>query len=139
MRVELLKINNELVVRDKLEREEIESIFNPPQASNMGGHYERQIRSIRKVLYGLANKQTLTKEGLQTGMVKAAWIMNSRPLTTTSSEDPTVVAITPNHLMGIRTVETDTTPSPEDASTGVDGNAPTTLRSKCGKGFTPST
>ena len=48
------------------------------------------------------NKLTLTEEELiQTVMVKVEWIMNGRPLTTTSSEDPTVVAVTPNHLMGI--------------------------------------
>ena len=109
MRQDLLKMNQELLVRDKLARDEIEWVFNPPQASHMGGHYERQIRSIRKILYGLVNTQILTEEELQTVMVKVEWIMNSRPLTTTSSADPNVVAITPNHLMGIKTVETDTT------------------------------
>lgn len=103
------KMNQELVVRDKLARDEIEWVFNPPQASQMGGHYERQIRSIRKILYGLVNTQTLTEKELHTVMVKVQWKMNSRPLTVTSSADPNVVAITPNHLMGIRTVETDTT------------------------------
>ena len=56
----------------------------------------------------MVNRQTLTDEELETVMIKVEWIMNSRPLTTTSGEDTSVVAITPNHLMGIRTVETET-------------------------------
>ena len=80
----------------------------------MGGHYERQIRSVRKILYGRENRQTLTDEELETVMIKVEWIMNSRPLTTKSGEDTSVVAITPNHLMGIRTVETDVTLTTED-------------------------
>ena len=79
------------------------------QISQMGGQYERQIRSVQKNLYGLVNRQTLTDEELETVMIKVEWIMNSRPLTTTLGEDTSVVAIMPNHLMGIRTVETDVT------------------------------
>ena len=108
MKQNLLKMNKQLQIEGKLAKEEIEWTFNPPQASHFGGHYERQIRSVRKILYGLVNRQTLTEEELQTVMVKAEWIMNSRPLTSTSSSDKSVVAITPNQLMGLNTVETDT-------------------------------
>ena len=38
--------------------------FNPPGASHFGGIWERQIRSIRKILAGLCDEQRLTDESL---------------------------------------------------------------------------
>ncbi|XP_064625920.1 uncharacterized protein LOC135486753 [Lineus longissimus] len=113
LKQDLLKLNKELRLQEKLAKEEIDWEFNPPLASHFGGHYERQIRSVRKILYGLMNKQRLDEEEMQTVMVKAEWIMNSRPLTACSAADTSVVAITPNHLMGLNTVETDTSVTEE--------------------------
>ena len=56
---------------------------NPPLASNMGGVWERQIRSARSILNSLqkTHGSNLTEESLQTLVVEVEAIVNSRPLT----------------------------------------------------------
>ena len=56
--------------------------FQPPHASNFGGMFERQIRSIRSVLDAVltTTNVTLTHEILTTFLCEAAAIINSRPL-----------------------------------------------------------
>ncbi|MCP3857689.1 MAG: transposase family protein, partial [Actinomycetia bacterium] len=54
--------------RNFLTKREIDWSFNPPHASHMGGVWERQIRTIRKVLQALLDKfkGELTDEILET-------------------------------------------------------------------------
>ena len=73
-----------------------------PSASHMGGAWERQIRTVRSVLSALLDDhgRQLDDESLQTLMIEAESIVNSRPLTTdetTCKETPDV--LTPNHLL----------------------------------------
>ena len=75
--------------------------MNVPSASHMGGTWERQIHTVRRVLSALLNDhgRQLDDESLQTLMVKAESIVKSRPLTmdgTTCKETP--CPLTPNHL-----------------------------------------
>ena len=51
-------------------RLEIKWRFNPPYASNMGGAWERMIRSVRRILNTLTQMQTSTEEDLITVAVK---------------------------------------------------------------------
>ena len=67
--------------------------MNVPSASHMGGTWERQIHTVRRVLSALLNDhgRQLDDESLQTLMVKAESIVKSRPLTmdgTTCKETP---------------------------------------------------
>ena len=76
--------------------------MNVPSASHMGGAWERQIRTVRRVLSALLHDHgsQLDDESLQTLMIEAESIVNSRPLTTdetTCKETPDV--LTPNHLL----------------------------------------
>ena len=66
----------------------IDWVFNPPKASHWGGTWERTIRTVRKVLDGLLMEhgERLDLESLQTLMCEVEAIINSRPLTTTSSD-----------------------------------------------------
>ena len=65
----------------------------------MGGAWERQIRSVRRILSGLTREQVLTSEMLTTLLVTAEGIMNNRPLTPASSDPSDLEPLTPNHLL----------------------------------------
>ena len=56
---------------------------NPPAASHMGGVWERQIRSARKILISLSETHgtSLNDESLRTLFAETEAILNSRPLT----------------------------------------------------------
>ena len=75
--------------------------FQPPSASHFGGVFEREIRTIRKVLNALLKEQPLrlNDEHLNTLLCEVENILNNRPLTeqTSTINDPT--PLTPNHLL----------------------------------------
>ena len=79
--------------------------FNPPAASHMGGVWERQIRSIRKVLAGLCHQQTLTNDAPATLLCNVEAILNNRPLTVVSADLSDPEPLTPNHLLILRPAE----------------------------------
>ena len=75
-------------------------VLNVPNASHQGGVWERQIRTARSVLNSLLVSQgtQLDDECLRTLMCETANIVNSRPLTLVTLNDPTAPEpITPNH------------------------------------------
>ena len=61
----------------ELANRRISWLFNTPLASNMGGVWERQIRTVRRVLAGLSREQLLTDESLHTFMIMAEGIINN--------------------------------------------------------------
>ena len=77
-------------------------IFNPPAGSHHGGVWERCIRTVRKVLTALLKEQTLDDEGLLTLMCEVESIVNGRPLTNVSDDPRDCEALTPNHLLLLR-------------------------------------
>ena len=96
-------------IRGELQRHDCDWFvfkMNVPSASHMGGVWERQIRSVRNVLATLlqANGSQLNEEALSTFMCEAEAIVNSRPLTIDSLNDPTCLnPLTPNHLLTRKT------------------------------------
>ena len=83
--------------------------FNTPAASHHGGAWERQIRTIRKILQALLAEQhlrvTRSEEQLHTLFCEVESIINSRPLTKVSEDKEDLSVITPNHLLQLRTPE----------------------------------
>jgi len=79
----------------------IEWKFNPPTGSHFGGVYEREIRSVRKVLNSLMSEQVikLSDENLNTLFCEVEAILNCRPLTELSQDCDDLEALTPNHLL----------------------------------------
>ena len=79
--------------------------MNTPYSSHMGGAWERQIRSVRNVLSTLLRNHgtQLDDESLNTLMCEAEAIVNSRPLTTDTLNDPqSICPLTPNHLLTMK-------------------------------------
>jgi len=78
--------------------------FNPPSASHYGGIWEREIRSVRKVLSALMKEKPtkLTDENLQTFLCEVEFILNNRPITPISSDPNDIEALTPNHILLLR-------------------------------------
>ena len=83
----------------------IEFKMNVPAASHNGGVWERQIRTVRSVLFSLlaSNGSQLDDESLRTLMCEVESIVNSRPLTVNQLADPDSPApLTPNHLLTMK-------------------------------------
>lgn len=78
--------------------------FNPPHASHFGGVWERQIRTIRKIMNALLTEQTFSEETLQTLLCEVECIMNNRPLTPVSADLRDGAPITPNHILHLESV-----------------------------------
>ncbi|XP_013419027.1 uncharacterized protein LOC106179805 [Lingula anatina] len=93
---------NQTKLGEFFRQREIKWNFNPPAASHMGGSWERQIRTIRKVLSGVMREQTLDDEGLSTLMCTVESIVNSRPLTYVSDDPRDPEPLSPNHLLLLR-------------------------------------
>lgn len=68
-------------------QKEIQWDFTPPASSHIDGVWERQIRTVRKVLNAILKEQTLDDELLSALFCEVAAIINGRPLTTVS-DDP---------------------------------------------------
>lgn len=98
------ELEPDVIKRQLLERD-CEFHFNPPAASHMGGVWERQIRTVRSVLNGLVKKPDarLTTSSLSTLFYEVMAIVNSRPLSVESLEDPLgPLPLTPNHILTMK-------------------------------------
>jgi hypothetical protein len=93
---------NQDQIHNNLSQRKIKWNFNPPTASHMGGVWERVIRSIRKILRAMLGNQVITDEVLRTTMSEVQNILNSRPLTPLSNDVTDMEALTPNHLLLLR-------------------------------------
>ena len=96
------KIQQELAKRNC---DWIDFKMNVPEASHMGGAWERQIRTVRNVLATLLTQHAaqLDDETLRTFMVEAEAIVNCRPLTVDTINSPQMLeSLTPNHLLTMK-------------------------------------
>lgn len=93
---------NQGVISEFLLQRNIQWIFNPPAGSHHGGVWERCICTVRKVMNALLREQVLDDEGLATLMCEVENIVNGRPLTKVSDDPRDLEALTPNHLLLLR-------------------------------------
>ena len=100
LRREIERMNKD--VHEAMLKRGIDWQFNPPGASHFGGSWERQIRSIRKILGAILGQQCLDDEGLHTLLCEVECILNSRPLTFVSSDTGDLEPLTPNHFLQLR-------------------------------------
>ena len=74
-------------MRGHLLQKEIQWDFTPPASSHIGVVWERQIRTVRKMLNAILKEQILDDERLSAVFCEVEAIINGRPLTTVS-DDP---------------------------------------------------
>jgi hypothetical protein len=72
----------------------------------MGGVWERQIKTVRKVLAQLFREfgDRINDESFRTLLCEVEAIVNSRPLTTISDSPDDLEALTPAHILNIKSV-----------------------------------
>ncbi|XP_055622808.1 uncharacterized protein LOC129766312 [Toxorhynchites rutilus septentrionalis] len=87
--------------------------FNVPAAPHMGGPWERMVKSVKTAIKAISDSpRRPSDEVLETIMLEAEAIINSRPLTYVPLEAPEAEALTPNHFLlygstGIKQPSTD--------------------------------
>ena len=103
----LLEMNHDAIQRELLKDgcDWINWKMNVPQASHMGGVWERLIRTTRSVLSAMLQNhgKQLDDESLRTLMVETEAIINGRPLTTIDLTGPDALdVLTPNRLLTMK-------------------------------------
>ncbi len=98
LREAIQRLDNDKIEK-ALQPKGIKWIFNSPAASHQGGVWERQIRTLRRILNSLLKEQTVNDDCLLTIMCEVESIINGRPLTTVSDDVNDVEPLTPNHLL----------------------------------------
>ena len=73
--------------------------FNPPGAPHHGGSWERLVRSVKRVLYDILGSRRVTEEVLGTTLCLVEQALNSRPITSVSTDSRELEALTPNHFL----------------------------------------
>ncbi|CAI5670611.1 unnamed protein product [Oreochromis niloticus] len=94
---------NQVKINDVFLQKGVKWTFNPPGGSHHGGTWERLIRLVRKVLNSIMKVQNLDEEGLHTVLCEVEAIINSRPITKASMDPNDLEALTPNHLLLLKT------------------------------------
>lgn len=100
---EALRTFDQRRIHQALVKEGVQWSFNPPTASHHGGFWERLIRMVRHVLCSVLKQQTFDDEGLNTVFCEVEAILNSRPITKVSDDPQDLEALTPNHILLLRT------------------------------------
>ena len=92
-------------VKQFLMKHRCDFLMNVPHASHMGGVWERQIRTVRRILSSLMlqHASRLDSASFRTFFYEAMAIVNSRPLTTDNLNVPDgSEPLTPNHLITMK-------------------------------------
>lgn len=92
-------------ITEKLCHQQIDWKFNPPAASLMGGVWERQIQTARRILDTLLREHgsRLDEDSLQTLLCEVESIINSRPFSIIWSDAKDPVPLSPNQILTIKT------------------------------------
>lgn len=97
LREQLQRINDDLAA--SFTSTATKWLFIPPGAPHMGGAWERMVRAVKSAMQAAFTDPKLDDEGLQTMVVEAEWIVNSRPLTYLPLDSEESEALTPNHFL----------------------------------------
>ncbi len=94
---------NQCQIIDVLLQKGIKWTFNSPTGSHYRGVWESLIRSMCKILNSTLKVQNLDEGGLHTVLCEVEAIINGHPMTKASTDPSDLEALTPNHLLLLRT------------------------------------
>ena len=94
---------NQSAIHNAMLQKNVEWTFNPPASSHHDGVRERHIRTVRSITRNLLKEQTLNDDCLQTFLCEIGAIVNNRPITKSSDDANDLEALTPNHLLLLKT------------------------------------
>ena len=95
---EIKRLMNDPEVKQYFAKARMKWCFNLEKAPWWGGIFERLVRSVKRCLKKTIGGAILTYEELLTAVVEVESILNCRPLSYVSSEDPEE-PLTPSHLL----------------------------------------
>ena len=98
LKAEAQKIQKQEMV-ELAEREGIQWKYIPPGAPNMGGAWERMVRTVKVALSAVLNERSPPEEVLHTLLTEVEHTVNSRPLTHLSVDPEDQESLTPNHFL----------------------------------------
>ena len=92
-------------ITEKLRQQQIDWKFNPAAASHMGGAWERQTPTTRRILNTLLREHgsRLDDKSLHALMCEVESISNSRPITATSSDSKDPYPLSPSQILTMKT------------------------------------
>ncbi|XP_068757566.1 uncharacterized protein [Montipora capricornis] len=90
---------NQNQIQQYLTQNSVKWVFNPPAGSHHGGVWERCIRTVNAI----CKEQTMDDQALSTLMCEVETIINGQPITKVSDDPNNFEALTPNHLLLLRT------------------------------------
>lgn len=94
-----MKSFNDQKLAETMARKGIVWHFNPPEASHMGGVWERLVRSVKQAFYASMPTRSISDPMFRSLMTEIENMINSRPLTFMPIESEESEALTPNHLL----------------------------------------
>ena len=74
-------------------------IFNPPGSPHFGGAWERLIGVTKRTLQKMDFTKIRTEEELRRALIKAEYIVNTRPMTEYPVDEDTLECLTPQHIL----------------------------------------
>ena len=92
-------LSKESKFNDQLSELGIEWQFIPPSAPHFGGLWESAVKSAKQHLVKSSNGALLTYEETSTLLCRIEAVLNSRPLTATSSDPSDFNVLTPGHFL----------------------------------------
>ncbi len=95
-----LKELNQNKIQSSLALEGIKWTFNSPHGAHQGGVWERLVQEVKKVLCSVVRQ--LDDESLLTVLCEVESILNDRPITPSSDDPNDLEALTPNHILQLR-------------------------------------